>query len=161
MDAADGQDAAQDADRLPTLPRQHPQPATCQHAHVAVTGEPVAGTTGTAGSDRGSLEKGLPNRYLASDLPVRWSRCACRRPVSAVGWGRAGRRRQGEGDFRTKVDAVACRVEVVSPGEMGGRDEAIRCVAMSMWLKLVKAYPSFLAAVQVRPDLLDRLVVRR
>jgi hypothetical protein len=70
VDAADGQDAAQDADRLPALPRPRPQPATCQHAHVAVTGEPVAGTTGTAGSDRGSLEKGLPNRYLASDLPV-------------------------------------------------------------------------------------------
>jgi hypothetical protein len=43
MGATDGEDAAQDPDRLPTLPRQHPQPATCQHAHVAVTGEPAAG----------------------------------------------------------------------------------------------------------------------
>lgn len=68
--ATDGQDAAKDADRLPTLPRQHPQPATCQHAHVAVTGEPVAGTTGTAGSDRGPLEKD-PTGHLASGLPVR------------------------------------------------------------------------------------------
>src|SRR5438046_10322950 len=52
-----------------------------QHAHVAVTGEPGAGTTGTAGSDRGSLEKGMPNRYLASDLPVR---CARRRAAGSV-----------------------------------------------------------------------------
>jgi hypothetical protein len=36
-----------------------------------VTGEPVAGKSGTAGSDRWSLEKDLPNRNLASDLPVR------------------------------------------------------------------------------------------
>jgi hypothetical protein len=72
VDTAEGQDAAQDADRLPTLPRQHPQPATCQHAHAVVTGEPVAGTTGTAGSDRGPLEKDLQHRHLASGLPVRW-----------------------------------------------------------------------------------------
>jgi hypothetical protein len=36
-----------------------------------VAGEPVAGTTGTAGSGRGPLEKDLTNRYLASGLPVR------------------------------------------------------------------------------------------
>jgi hypothetical protein len=59
LDAANGQDAAQDADRLPTLPPRHPQPATCQHAYVVVTGEPVVGTIGTAGSGRGPLEKDL------------------------------------------------------------------------------------------------------
>jgi hypothetical protein len=56
---------------VPTLPRQHPQPTTCHNAHVAVTGEPVAGTTGTAGSGRGPLEKDLHHRNLASGLPVR------------------------------------------------------------------------------------------
>jgi hypothetical protein len=28
---------------VPDLPRQHPRTATCHNAHVAVTGEPVAG----------------------------------------------------------------------------------------------------------------------
>jgi hypothetical protein len=36
-----------------------------------VAGEPVAGTTGTAGSGRGPLEKDLHYRHLASGLPVR------------------------------------------------------------------------------------------
>jgi hypothetical protein len=37
--------------------------------HVAVTGEPVAGKSGTAGSGRGPLEKD-PTGHLASGLPV-------------------------------------------------------------------------------------------
>jgi hypothetical protein len=50
-----------------------------------VTGEPVAGKSGTAGSDRWSLEKDLPNRNLASDLPVRrnW---VCRSGAAEARW---------------------------------------------------------------------------
>jgi hypothetical protein len=49
------------------------QPAS-NRTHVAVTGEPVAGKSGTAGSGRGPLEKD-PTGHLASGLPVlrrRW-----------------------------------------------------------------------------------------
>jgi hypothetical protein len=40
--------------------------------HAMVAGEPVAGTTGMAGSGRGPLEKDLHYRHLANGLPVRW-----------------------------------------------------------------------------------------
>jgi hypothetical protein len=86
MGATDGQDATQDLDRVSVLPRQHPQPEPRQRTHVAVTGEPVAGRSGTAGSDRGSLEKDLPNRYLASDLPVRWVRSPAADCGLAIAW---------------------------------------------------------------------------
>ena len=80
----DGENAAQDAHCLRTLPPGHPRREAGRSLHVNIAGEPDAPKGARPVRTGGRPEKGLHHRYLAGGLPV-FLRARVLRPGCAAG----------------------------------------------------------------------------